>query len=412
MELFQRASRVIPGGIFGHTAPAMLVPKAFPYYAVSGEGCRYRDPDGNEFLDFLCGYGPNILGYRHPEVDEAVQKAEAAGRCFNHPTPVMVDLADYLVDMVDFAEWVVFGKNGSDMTTWAISVAREKTGRKKVLRARESYHGVDPWCTPGQGGIIAEDRAHIHTFNWNDLESLEKLFKEFPNEVATVILTPVHQPLFKEAQMPDPGFFVSVRNLCDRYGALLILDDIRAGFRLHEDGSHAYLGVSPDMICFCKALANGYSISATLGTGELRRSSERVFLTGSYWNNPGPMAAALACLQIIHRDGVTDHIQKLGDYLAEGLKNKAADFGYTFYCTGPTSMPYFVFAGDPDQYLNQRFCSGLVQKGIFLHPHHNGFISGAHTMKDMEDMIQSSGEVWAEMREEGVTPIASETTQN
>lgn len=400
MELFKRASRVVPGGIFGHTTPAMLVPGAFPYYAIGGEGCRYRDPDGNEYLDYLCGYGPNILGYRHEEVDEAAREAESGGRCFNHPAPIMVELAEFLVDRVDFAEWVVFGKNGSDMTTWAVSVAREKTGRKKVLRARESYHGVDPWCTPGQGGVISEDRAHVHTFDWNDPESLEAWFKKHPNEIAAVILTPVHQPLFKAAQLPGEGFFAAVRKVCDRYGALLILDDIRAGFRLHEKGSHAYLGVSPDIICFCKALANGYSISAALGTEDLRRTSERVFLTGSYWNNPGPMAAALTCLKVIQRDDVTAKIQALGDALANGLAEKAGEYGFSFECTGPTSMPYFVFADDPDQYLNQRFCAGLIQKGIFLHPHHNGFLSGAHTGEDINLTVAAAGEVWDEMRSE------------
>ena len=168
MALFERARRVIPAGIYGHTTPAQLVPTEFPYYAARAEGCRYWDADGREYLDFLCSYGPIVLGYRHPEVEEAAERQRREGDCFNHPTALMVELAERLVSLVDFAAWCVFGKNGSDMTTWAVQVAREFTGRKKVLRARQSYHGSHAWCTPGHGGLIEEDRMHVHDFVWND----------------------------------------------------------------------------------------------------------------------------------------------------------------------------------------------------------------------------------------------------
>ncbi|HWF17709.1 MAG TPA: aminotransferase class III-fold pyridoxal phosphate-dependent enzyme, partial [Verrucomicrobiae bacterium] len=162
MEWFERASRVIPCGIYGHAAPAAAVPLEFPYYAARAEGCRYWDVDGREYLDFLCSYGPVVLGHHHPEVEEAAERQRKLGDCFNHPTPVMVELCERLVELVDFADWAVLGKNGSDMTTWAVQLAREFTGRKKILRARQSYHGSHPWCTPGHGGLIEEDRIHVH----------------------------------------------------------------------------------------------------------------------------------------------------------------------------------------------------------------------------------------------------------
>ena len=157
--LFERARQVIPGGIYGHMTPALVAPGASPFYAQRGEGCRYWDVDGNEYLDLMCAYGPVVLGYLHPEVEEAVARQLRAGDCFNHPGSVMVELAEQMVELVDFAAWAVFAKNGSDVTSWSIRVAREHTGRRKVLIIDDAYHGMDPWCSPGHGGLIEEDRA-------------------------------------------------------------------------------------------------------------------------------------------------------------------------------------------------------------------------------------------------------------
>src|SRR5580658_9247133 len=154
-ELFDRAARVIPCGIYGHTSPAAMVPGAFPSYAQRAQGSRYWDVDGNEYIDFMCGYGPVVLGHQQPQVEEAANRAQRDALCLNHPGPIMVELAEYLVSLVDFSAWTVFGKNGSDMTTWAVQVAREHTGRRKILKVTEAYHGMDPWCTPGHAGLIA-----------------------------------------------------------------------------------------------------------------------------------------------------------------------------------------------------------------------------------------------------------------
>ena len=122
----------------------------------------------------MCAYGPVVLGYRHPGVEAAAQRQAALGDCLNHPAAVMVELAERLVSLIDFAAWAVFGKNGSDMTTWCIQVAREYTGRSKILCVEDAYHGIDAWCTPGHGGLIEEDRAHVHRFRWNDYRELRR----------------------------------------------------------------------------------------------------------------------------------------------------------------------------------------------------------------------------------------------
>ena len=213
-DLFDRACEVIPGGIYGHATPALVAPRASPYYAKRAQGCRYWDVDGNEFIDFLCGYGPVVLGYQDPEVEEAADRQRRDGDCFNHPGSVMVDLAEKLVDMVDFAQWVVFGKNGSDMTSWAIQVAREHTRRKKIFMIEGVYHGIGAWCTPGTGGLIEEDRQHIHSFRWNDEDSFQELLDRFASDTAAVIITPYHHPLYRDCELPRNGFLQSLQTKC------------------------------------------------------------------------------------------------------------------------------------------------------------------------------------------------------
>ncbi len=383
LALFERAARVIPGGIYGHTNPAAVLPLASPYYAARGSGCRYWDVDDNEYIDFLCGYGPVILGYQHPEVEAAAEAQRREGSCFNHPSVAMVDLAERLVGLVDFADWAVFGKNGSDMTTWCLQVAREHTGRKKILMAKSAYHGSHSWCTPGHGGLIEEDYAHIHGFVWNDLESLERLIRQYRGEVAGVIVTAFHHPAFADSELPAPGFLAGVQAACRREGIVLILDDVRSGFRLHLGGSHRFFGFEPDLICFSKALANGYPLSAALGRRELQRAAGRVFLTGSFWNNAVPMAAALATLRILERDDVPAQLARIGAMWREGLQGLAAKHGLGIRYTGVDAMPFLTFSAETNFYRSQAFCREMIQRGVFVHPHHNWFLNAAHQEGDI-----------------------------
>ena len=398
--LFERAARVIPGGIYGHTNPAATLPMASPYYAVRSEGCRYWDADDNEFIDFLCGYGPNVLGARHPEVEAAAEAQRAKGDCFNHPTPLVVDLAERLVGLVDFAAWAVFGKNGSDMTTWALQVAREHTGRKKILMVHGAYHGSHAWCTPGHGGLIEEDYTHIHGFPWNDLDALEKLMREHRGQVAGVIVTPFHHPAFADSQLPAPGFLKGVEATCRREGAVLILDDVRCGFRLHMGGSHRFFGFEPDLSCFSKAIANGYPLSAAVGRKELQRAAGRVFLTGSFWNNAVPMAAALATLDVLEREDVPGQLARVGAYLREGMQRLAAKHGTPIRYTGADAMPFLSFAQETNFFRSQTFCREVVKRGAFFHPHHNWFLSAAHTPADIEETLAAADAAFEIVREE------------
>ncbi len=400
LALFERASRVIPGGIPGHTSPAATLPLASPYYAERGEGCRYWDVDGNEYIDLLCGYGPLVLGYQHPEVEEAAERQRRQGDCFSHPAPVMVQLAEHLVSLVDFAGWAVFGKNGSDMTTWAVQVAREHTGRKKILKVAGAYHGSHAWCTPGHGGLIEEDLAHIHAFPWNDLDAFEALLKKHADQIAGVVTTAFHHPAFGDSELPAPGFLRGVQEACQRQGAVFILDDVRSGFRLNLGGSHRHYGFEPDIICFSKALANGHPLSAALGRDTLKKAAGRVFLTGSFWNNAVPMAAALATLRVIEREDVTARIARVGAALREGMQRLADGYGLKIRYTGHDTMPYMTFADERNFFRSQSFSREAVRHGVFFHPHHNWFLGGAHRMADIEQILVAADAGFAAVRAE------------
>jgi glutamate-1-semialdehyde 2,1-aminomutase len=398
LSLFDRACEVIPGGIYGHVAPALAIPQGSPYYARAARGCRYWDVDGNEFIDFLCGYGPIVLGYQYPEVEEAVERQRRDGDCFNHPGPVMVELAEKLVDLIDFADWVVFAKNGSDMTTWAIQVAREHTGRKKIFMIEGAYHGIAPWCTPGTGGLIEEDRRHVHSFRWNDLDSFEALLDRFGGEAAGVIITPFHHPLFRDSELPADGFLQSLQARCHELGIVLILDDIRGGFRLHVGGSHRYFDFEPDMSCYSKAMGNGYGISATVGRSELKSAASRVFLTGGFWNSAVAMAAALATIRILERDDVPDRLHDAGKSLCTGLRERAALHGLQLRISGPSALPFLTFANESNLHRSQHFSREAIDRGVFFHPHHNWFLCADHGPSEIEQALGAAGEAFASVK--------------
>lgn len=387
MTLFDRARKVIPGGIYGHVSPALTIPVGSPYFAERAEGCRYWDVDGNEFLDFMCGYGPVVLGHGHSEVEEAALKSRQKAGCLNHPSRLSVELAERLVGLVDIADWAVFAKNGSDVTTWCAQVAREFTGRKKLLMAEGAYHGTHPWCTPGHGGLIDEDRAHVHYFRWNDSQSIDDAFKRYGKDLAAVFVTPFHHPMFEGSVMPAEGFLTYLEGRCRQHGSLLIVDDVRAGFRLDLGGSHRFFGFQPDLACYSKALANGHPISAAVGREGLRVAASRVFLTGSFWNSPAEMAAAIKTLEIIERDAVIERLRDLGERFCAGLQASASRAGLEVEISGPPAIPFMRFRNDRDYSKRRRFAECCLDGGVFLHPHHNWFLCAAHTEDTIDEAL-------------------------
>lgn len=400
IELFKRATKVIPSGIYGHMSPAITVPGSFPYYAARGEGAHYWDVDGNEFIDYICAYGPMVLGYNHPKVEAAVEEQRKLGNCFNHPGEIMIKLAERMIETIPFADWAVFAKNGADMTTWALMVAREFTGKVKILVARGGYHGTHAWCTPGHAGLIEEDRRHVHYFNFNDLDSFRKVVEENRGRIAATIMTPYHHPAFGDSALPADGWWSGVRKVCDEEGIVLVLDDVRAGFRLDLRGSHEYFGFKPDLACYCKALGNCYPISACMGIEKFKNAASKVFLTGSYWNSAVPMVAAYTVLEIMKEISAAEKMLAFGKKLMDGLHGLAKSHGLQIVTSGPPSIPFMRFANENNFFRQQRFCAEATRRGIFLHPHHNWFISTAHTDEDLEKTLKVADECFAIVKKE------------
>jgi glutamate-1-semialdehyde 2,1-aminomutase len=396
--LFARAERVVPGGIYGHQSPLMLVPGAYPYFFARGDGARVWDVDGNEYLDLVCGYGPIVLGHNHPKVDEAARREAANGRCYNGPGRAFVELAERLVGLTPWAAWAVFAKNGSDVCTWAVQVAREATKRRKVLVAKGAYHGTHAWCAPLPGGTTPEDRAHVLGYRWNDLASVDKAIALADGDVAGIVVSPFRHDAFHDQEMAAPGFFAGLRERADRLGAVLVLDDVRAGFRLAMAGSGAAVGLEPDLACYCKALANGYPISAALGRERLREAATRVFFTGSYWTGPVEMAAALACLAELEASDAIAHMRRMGERLRDGMVAQGETHGLAVRWSGPPALPFMTFAADEGGFARSRtFAAACAARGVYLHPHHNWFVSAALAERDVDRILEATDAAFAEV---------------
>jgi glutamate-1-semialdehyde 2,1-aminomutase len=398
--LRDRARRVIPGGMYGHQSAATW-PAAFPQFLERGRGCRIWDVDGREYVDFLCSFGPIVLGHAHPRVEEAVERQRALGDCQNGPSPRMVELAERLVDLVPHADWAMFQKNGTDATTLALSIARASTGRRKVLIARGAYHGSAPWCTPRPAGTTPEDRAHLVPFVYNDLASVEAAVAEAGADIAAVLVSAFRHDARFDQEACDPAFARGVRALCDRLGAALILDDVRAGFRLHLGGSWEPLGVRPDLSAYSKAIANGYPLAAVVGRDALRDAAREVFATGSFWFAAVPMAAALATLDALQSERAIERMMRAGTLLRDGLERQARAHGLQITQSGPVQLPFLSFAGDVQAGTFDRanvFTGEAARRGVWLHPWHNWFLSSAHGDEDVRLALDRTDAAFAAVR--------------
>lgn len=387
--LRDRAARVIPGGLWGHLNAANL-PPGYPQFFAAAEGCRLRDADGREFIDFMCAWGPVILGHRHAEVEAAARAQAAQGDTMNGPAPVLVELAEMLVGMIPAADWCLFAKNGADATTTCVTLARAGTGRRKLLVARGSYHGAVPWCSPSVAGVTAEDRAHIIPFDYNDVASLEAAAAQARGDLAAVLLTAFRHDLGRDQDMPSVEFARAARALCDAEEAALVLDEVRAGFRLGLGGSWEGLGVRPDLSAWSKAIANGHALAAVTGAERFRAAATQVFTTGSFWCAAVPMAAALATLRELQRIDGPARMQAMGQRLREGLDALAARHGIGIRQTGPVQMPMLLFADDPDWRKGFAFCAEALRHGAYFHPKHNMFLSCAHEAADIDRALEAA----------------------
>lgn len=388
-QLRARAARVIPGGMWGHLNAAKL-PEGYPQFFARGQGGHVWDVDGNRYVDLMCSWGPIVLGHHDPVVEAAARRQAELGDCLNGPGPVLVELAERLVERIPAADWAMFMKNGTDATTACVTIARAATGRGTILVANGSYHGAAPWCTPVPLGTRPEDRANQLRFDYNDVASLTAAADAAGDDLAGIIVTGFRHDNVVDQELPSLEFAQAARRICDAKGAALIVDDVRAGFRLHPGGSWEGLGVRPDLSAWSKAIANGHALAAITGRDSLREAAASVFVTGSFWCSAVAMAAAVATLAELERRDVVGHLERLGTKLRDGLAERARGFNIGLRQSGPVSMPLFLFEGDEEFRMGREFCAAALKAGAYLHPRHNMFLCAAHTEADIALVLDAA----------------------
>jgi glutamate-1-semialdehyde 2,1-aminomutase/spore coat polysaccharide biosynthesis protein SpsF len=388
-----RSRAVIPG--LGQTFSKGLsqhVQGVSPVFLERGAGCRVWDVDGNEYIDYIQGLLPNILGYAHPEVNAAFAAQAAQGHSFSLPHPLEVRLAERLTRLIPCAERVRFGKNGSDATAGAVRAARALTGRDQVACC--GYHGWQDWyigSTTRNAGVPNAVRALTHPFPYNDLPKLERLLSEYPGEFAAVIMEPVN---FTE---PAAGYLQGVKDLACRHGALLIFDEICSGFHLGLGGAQKHFGVTPDLACFGKAMGNGFPISCVCGRADVMKVFEEVFVSFTFAGEVASMAAALKVLDILETTDALQVLRVQGQVLQDGFNSLARQAGLAgrIVCLGYPQWSLLRFRDDDGQdslLVRSLFQQEAVKRGVLHLVTHN--MSAAHDARAVDQTLEAYAAVF------------------
>ena len=400
-KMYEDALNIIPGAVLGIRRPYNFVPGEYPIFFDNAKGGRVTDVDGNEYLDYLCAYGPIIIGHREEEIDNAViEQMKNKGFCFSLTQPVQNRLANKMIELIPSAEMAVFVKTGSDATTTAIRVARGATDRTKVVRL--GYNGWHDWCVEVKGGVPPKLYEDVYEFHYNDLDQLEDIMKKHGDDMAAIIITPVGHPLADKVQMPKPGFLEGVRALADKYGTVLIFDEIRSGFRVNMGGAQKMFGVTPDLSVFGKAMGNGYPIGAVVGKKEyMKVIADKVFLSSTFFPNSLEQVACLKTIEILERDKVLDAVAQKGFYFAKLVEEIVKNSGYDVEFTGAPWMPFINFNKDKDglyKKLRPAFYTELIRRKVFLQPFHHGYIAYRHTEEDLKFTAEMIAESFGELK--------------
>ena len=391
-EYFERAAKVIPAGVYGHLGPAegQFIPvNRWPRFSEKAKGSYFWDVDGNKYIDYMCAYGTNVLGYCDEDVDAAAIEQIKKGNCVTSPDKIMIECAELLVDTVATADWAFFAKNGNDATQGAILTARAHTHRKKLIFFNNFYHGVSPMVQKiDYPGVTPEDVANNLYARWDDIEGLKQIIAENENEIAAIIAQPYNHGNFIDNAFPVDGFWKEVRELCTKHGIVLIVDDVRCGFRLDLAGSDHFFGFEADIICFCKALANGYNMSAFCGKEFLRNAASSLSYTGSYWMSAVPFAACIACINKLKAIDAPKLFKEMGTQLTDGFVAAGKEHGFDLRVTGAPALFYLRIANDDSLLLHQDWVAECVNRGMFITSHHNHFINASLTQEDINRSIE------------------------
>ena len=420
--LFAEAQRYIPGGV-NSPVRAFRAVGGQPRFIRRGFGCRVEDVDGNVYIDYVCSWGPLILGHASPAVVVAVKAAAEGGTSFGAPTEAEVELARLVCQLVPSVELVRFVNSGTEATMSAIRLARAYTGRPKIVKFDGCYHGhadgllvkagsgVLTFSVPDSAGVTPAAAQDTLSAPFNDLKTVADLFNRYGREVAAVIVEPVAGNM--GVVPPKPGFLEGLRRLTAEAGALLIFDEVITGFRLAPGGAQERYGVTPDLTCLGKILGGGLPVGAYGGRREIMglvAPLGPVYQAGTLSGNPLAMAAGLATLRALLEPGVYDRLESLAGRLAAGLEAACRDAGVPARVNRVGSMLTVFFTADEvtdyesarraDTGRYSRFFHGMLEQGVFLPPSQFEamFVSLAHTEADIDLTVEAARQVLKDLK--------------
>jgi glutamate-1-semialdehyde 2,1-aminomutase len=397
-EQLVRARNVIPLGAQTFSKSFTQYPEGVsPFFAESALGSRLHDIDGNEYIDFVNALASITLGYGDADVNAAVSAQLSKGTIFSLSHGLESDVAELICELVPSAEMVRFGKNGSDATAGAVRVARAFTGKDHILVC--GYHGWQDWyiaATARNKGVPSPVRELVHTFPYNDLPALQQKLDELRDKVAAVVLEPMN------VVEPANGFLEGVKAATKKANALLVFDETITGFRFANGGAQELFGVTPDLTCLGKGIANGFPLSAVCGRREVMKEMEEIFFSFTMGGETLSLAAAKTVLDKLKREPIVQRIKATGEYLSASVKSLILSRGLTEYLqlSGHPSWTFLTFkdaTGATSWEIKTLWMQEILKRGILSLGTHN--LSFAHTIKDIDRLVEVYDEVFEILRD-------------
>lgn len=414
VRLFAEAQQYIPGGV-NSPVRAFKSVGGNPVYIAKGEGSRVVDVDGNTYIDYIGSWGPLILGHAHPKVLAAIQEAAALGTSFGAPTERETEMAKLVCEIVPSVEVVRMVNSGTEATMSALRLARGYTKRNKIMKFEGCYHGhadsllikagsgVATLGLPDSPGVPEATAINTITVPYNDLESVKMAFEAFGDDLAAVIVEPVAGNM--GVVPPQPGFLQGLREITQRYGTLLIFDEVMTGFRVARGGAQELYGITPDLTTMGKVIGGGLPVGAYGGRRDIMLQiapAGPIYQAGTLSGNPLAMAAGLTTLRELGQEGVYERLEALSARLAEGLTDNARKLGIPHTVNRVGSMVCLFFTETPvvnyetaktsDLERFSKYFRHLLEEGVMIPPSQfeGMFVSLAHTEADIERTIEAS----------------------
>ncbi len=417
-KLWEQANKVLVGGV-NSPVRAFSAVGGDPFFVVSGKGPIIKDADGNELIDYVLSWGPLILGHAHPQVVKAVTEALEKGSSFGIPTEAETTLAEKIIDLVPSIEKVRLVNSGTEACMSAIRLARGYTGRDLVIKAEGCYHGhVDSLLvkagsglttlgTPTSPGIPASHAECTLTVPYNDINAVRAVLEAHPDSVACIILEPVAGNM--GVIPPEPGYLEGLRDLTSKNGALLIFDEVMAGFRVAIGCSQTRYNVMPDLTILGKVIGGGLPVGAYGGPAKIMDNLSPVgpvYQAGTLSGNPLATAAGIATLDELCKPGVFEKIENSMTTLCEGLGEIAREAGIPVYQTQVGTMACMFFNEGPVRNYTEatasdtgrfaKYFRGMLERGVYIAPSQfeAGFMSSAHTEKEIDKTLEAARETF------------------